>query len=361
MDGFDGTGGALRRDLRRFLRQEAARGGWDPLAGSFGRFDAGFSARLGAHGYIGVDWPPALGGLGGTRLDRLIVAEELLAHGAPLRAHWAAERLLGLLLLQHGTPAQQRELLPRIAAGRLSLCLGIEEAAVSPDPLAMRCRAMPVAGGWRITGRKFPVADAGEAQRLLLLARTGEEPDPADRQRGFGLFLLDLALPGVSVRPLASGDPGLPLPSEVTFDQVFLAGDRLLGPAEEGLPTLLAIAAALRGGPEGWMRDWPLLTALAAAPGDPLATGRLVAEAFALHCLGQSEAARDTPATGAARLATAQLATTQLATTLAEAVLEAAQRLPPEARLAQALRIAEAAVAWNPQDPLQLDRRRSIR
>lgn len=357
MDGFDGTGGALRRDLRRFLRQEAARGGWDPHAGSFDRFDAGFSARLGARGYIGVDWPPALGGLGGTRLDRLIVAEELLAQGAPLRAHWAAERLLGPLLLQLGTPAQQRELLPRIAAGRLGLCLGVEEAAVSPDPLAMRCQAMPVAGGWRITGRKFPVADAGEAQRLLLLARTQKQPDPADRQRGFGLFLLDLALPGVSVRPLASGAAGLPLPSEVAFDQVFLAGDRLLGPAEEGLPALLAAAAAaLRGGPEGWMRDWPLLAALAAAPADPLATGRLVAEAFALHCLGQAEAARDTPASGIA-----QFSTTQLATTLAEAVLEAAQRLPPEARLAQALRAAEAAAAWNPQDPLQLDRRRSAR
>ncbi|RYJ03235.1 MAG: acyl-CoA dehydrogenase, partial [Acetobacteraceae bacterium] len=147
MEGFDGTDGALRRDLRRFLRGEAARGGWDRFAGSFAHADPGFSARLGARGYIGVDWPPAFGGLGGTRLDRLVIAEELLAQGAPLRAHWAAERLLGPLLLQFGTPAQQRELLPRIAAGRLGLCLGVEEAAVSPDPLAMHCRAMPVAGG----------------------------------------------------------------------------------------------------------------------------------------------------------------------------------------------------------------------
>ena len=354
MDGFDGTDGALRRDLRRFLLSEAARGGWDPLAGSFGTFDSGFAARLGARGYIGVDWPPTFGGLGGTRLDRLIIAEELLAQGAPLRAHWAAERLLGPLLLQLGTPAQQRELLPRIAAGRLSLCLGVEEAAVSPDPLAMRCQAMPVAGGWRITGRKYPVADAAAAQRLLLLARTREEPDPADRQGGFGLFLLDLALPGVTVRPLAGRESGLP--AEVVFDGVFLAGDRLLGPAEAGLPALQAAAADLRGGPEGWMRDWPLLGALAAA--GAAGTGRLVAQAFALHWLGQAEAARDAPEPGIARLGTARLVTAQ-----AEAVLEAAQRLPPEAApaLARALRAAEAAAAWNPQDPLQLDRRRSVR
>ena len=350
--GFDGTDGALRRDLRRFLRQEAGRGGWDPRAGSFGRFDAGFSARLGARGYIGVDWPAALGGLGGTRLDRHVVAEELLAQGAPLRAHWAAERLLGPLLLQLGTPAQQRELLPRIAAGRLSLCLGVEEAAVSPDPLAMRCRAMPVAGGWRITGRKYPVADAGEAQRLLLLARTREEPDPADRQGGFGLFLLDLALPGVAVRPPAGADSGLPLPAEVAIDGVFLAGDRLIGPAEAGLPALQAAAAALRGGPEGWMRDWALLAALAAA--EAPAAGRLVAEAFALHCLGQAQAARDAPAAEAAWLA-------RLGAAQAEAVLEAAQRLPPKPGLDPGLGAAEAAAAWNPQDPLPPDRRRSLR
>lgn len=332
------SGAPLRRDLRRFLRTGIDRGEWDPRAGSFGQFDTRFAARLGARGYIGTDWPRACGGLGGTRLDRQIIAEELLAHGAPLRAHWAAERLAGPLLLRFGTPAQQQELLPRIAAGRLSLCIGVEEAQVSAEPTAMQTRALPVPGGWRITGRKSPVADAAEAQRMLLLARTGAPGEmTADRLAGFGLFLVDLALPGITLRPS---------PGEVVLEDVFLAADRLVGGVDDGLPAWRAVTDAALGGPECWMRGWPLLAGLAGAveaPRADAAVGRLVAEAFALHHLGLAEAGREQEGRGAAVLAL--LGTAQAAT-----LAEVAQLLLPEAvpaALAEALRAAQAGASWD--------------
>lgn len=353
----DATDGPLRRDLRRFLAAEIGRGLWDPGAGSFGPGDAGFATRLGARGYIGTDWPRACGGLGGSRLDRQVIAEELLAHGAPLRAHWVAERLVGPLLLGFGTPAQQQELLPRIAAGRLGFCLGIEEAERTAEPAATETRALPVPGGWRITGRKSPVADAAEAQRMLLLARTrAPEAVVADRLAGFGLFLVDLALPGITRLPMAAAEEAAALPGAVVLDGVFLAADRLVGGAEDGLPAWKAVVEAALGGPECWMRDWPLLAGLAGVVADPAAEaalGRLVAEAFALHQLGLDRAGEE-PKRWRAALAL-------LGAAQAAALAEVAPRLLPEAAppaLAGALAAAQAAAAWNPWDAARLGLRR---
>jgi len=323
--GLDGSAAALRRDLRHFLGAEISRGGFDPQAGSFARFDAGFAARLGAAGFIGIDWPADLGGQGGSALDRQVVAEELLAHGAPVRAHWAAEWLAGPLLRRAGTPAQQQEVLPRIAGGGLSLCIGLEEAAVGPDPMAMRSRAVAVGGGWRITGRKSPVADAGQAQRMILLARTA--PPEAGGAAGLTLFLVDLALPGITRRPLPDL-AGSDAAAEVELAGVFVAADRVIGAVDEGWPEWLAVAEAALGAPDGWMRVQPLLAGLLdglgiAAPAEAdAAIGRLVAGLYALHGMGLDLAARDAGAAGPALLA-------RLASGHAAAVPEAVLRLLP--------------------------------
>ncbi|SDB10759.1 acyl-CoA dehydrogenase family protein [Belnapia rosea] len=294
---------ALRRELRGFLAAEIAAGGFDPAAGSWAAPDPGFAARLGARGYIGTCWPRALGGQGGSAADRHIIAEELLAHGAPLRAHWVAEWLVGPLLLAAGTPGQQAELLPRLATGRLSACIGLTEAAL-PGDATLRCRARPAPGGWRLTGRCHVIGEAGG--RMLLLARTGDGEGP-----GLSLFLLDLALPGLV--PQGAG--------RLALEEVFLAEDRLLGPAEEGLALWAEAAAVARAAPDGWLRHLPLLAALAGADAPPEADpvlGRLVAACATLHSMGLSRAGRPS-----CRLAT-------LAALEAGAPLAALRRLLPE-------------------------------
>src|SRR5258707_3965349 len=114
---------ALRRDVRAFLAAEVAAGRWR-AGGDFGaRHDAAFSQRLGAQGWIGMTWPKKYGGHERTALERYVVTEELLVAGAPVAAHWIADRPSGPLLLRFGTQRQRQTLLPRVAKGSTSLAI----------------------------------------------------------------------------------------------------------------------------------------------------------------------------------------------------------------------------------------------
>src|SRR5215469_18587712 len=87
-DGSDG----LRLEVRKFLREQA----FEPRCGSWlSGFDPGFSRRLAARGWVGMTWPARYGGGERTALDRHVVAEELLAAGAPVAAHWISDRQIG--------------------------------------------------------------------------------------------------------------------------------------------------------------------------------------------------------------------------------------------------------------------------
>src|SRR5260221_2436990 len=105
----------LRREVGAFLAEELAAGRWVPQ-GDFGTHHAPeFSRRLGERGWIGMTWPRRYGGGERSMLERYVVTEELLVAGAPVAAHWIADRQSGPLLLRYGTDAQREALLPRIA------------------------------------------------------------------------------------------------------------------------------------------------------------------------------------------------------------------------------------------------------
>ncbi len=94
----------LRGEVRAFLEAEASAGGWRPHGGDFGsRHSPEFSRRLGARGWIGMTWPRRYGGGERSFLERYIVTEELLVAGAPVAAHWIADRQSGPLLLRFGS------------------------------------------------------------------------------------------------------------------------------------------------------------------------------------------------------------------------------------------------------------------
>ena len=107
---------ALRAEVRAFVEGELAD---DYLRNS--DFNAGesaeFSQRLGQRGWIGMTWPKQYGGAERSFLERYVVTEELLAAGAPVGAHWIADRQSGAQLLKFGTEAQRLEYLPRIVRG----------------------------------------------------------------------------------------------------------------------------------------------------------------------------------------------------------------------------------------------------
>src|SRR5690349_6676649 len=84
---------ALRDAVRAFVREELASGGFVPAVDCWlSSWDAEFSRKLGARGWLGMTIPVEYGGHGATFLERFVVTEELLAAGAPLAAHWVSDR-----------------------------------------------------------------------------------------------------------------------------------------------------------------------------------------------------------------------------------------------------------------------------
>ena len=116
------------------------------------------------------------GGRGAASDLRYAVVEELLAAGAPVAAHWFADRQVGPSLLRHGTADQQRRLLPGIS-GRTYFCIGMSEPESGSDLGSVRTRARRVAGGWLVSGSKIWTSHADRAHYMLSLVRTGAAED----------------------------------------------------------------------------------------------------------------------------------------------------------------------------------------
>jgi alkylation response protein AidB-like acyl-CoA dehydrogenase len=122
----DGAG-ALCAELRRWLAEHQPRTSAARRAKCWAEFDPDFSRALGSAGYLGMTWPARYGGRDAHPLARYVVIEELLAAGAPVGAHWIADRQTGPLLLKYGTEDQLQRYLPGMARGEIFTCIGLSE------------------------------------------------------------------------------------------------------------------------------------------------------------------------------------------------------------------------------------------
>ena len=110
----------LRLEVRTFLAQQVRDGAFVPHVDTWlTRWDRDFTRELGRRGWLGMVIPTEYGGRGRTYLERFVVTEELLVAGAPVAAHWIAERQIGPSLLTYGTEEQKRAYLPAISRGSL--------------------------------------------------------------------------------------------------------------------------------------------------------------------------------------------------------------------------------------------------
>src|SRR5690348_14328728 len=105
---------ALRPAIRSFLEETVGALPPDVRARSWMGFDAAFSRTLAGKGWLGLTLPVEYGGAGRGPFARFVLVEELLGAGAPVSAHWIADRQSGPLILKYGTEAQKRFYLPRI-------------------------------------------------------------------------------------------------------------------------------------------------------------------------------------------------------------------------------------------------------
>jgi alkylation response protein AidB-like acyl-CoA dehydrogenase len=238
---------AIRAEVRAFLAATLPPRPAAVRARTWTGWDADFSRTLARQGWVGLTMPTDLGGAGLTPWHRFVLVEELLVAGAPIAAHWIGDRQSAPLLRKFGTAEQQQRYIPAICRSELFFCIGMSEPNAGSDLASVRTRAVRTDSGWRLTGRKIWTTHAHRADMMIALVRTSGTPD--DRQKGLSQFLVDLRAPGVSIRPipLMTGDSEF---SEVTFDDVDLPDDALVGAEGNGWAQVNAELAFERSGPE---------------------------------------------------------------------------------------------------------------
>ena len=279
----------LRLEVRAFLAEQVRAGVFVPHVDTWlTRWDREFTRELGRRGWLGMVIPTEYGGQGRTYLERFVVTEELLVVGAPVAAHWIAERQIGPSLLRYGTEEQKRAFLPRISSGEVVFGIGMSEPDSGSDLASVRTRAEKVDGGWRVTGTKVWTSGAHEADAFFALCRTSPL-DPEHRHAGLSQLIVDLHDPDVHIRPILSmgGDHHF---NEVHLDGVFIPDDRVLGEVGDGWRQVGSELAYERSGPERVLSTFQLLATAAQAMGDgglptDAGLGRQVARVAGLHHL----------------------------------------------------------------------------
>lgn len=241
----------LREDVRRFLRDELAKQSFTPgVDGWLTGWSEQFSRSLAERGWVGMTIPREYGGHGRSHFERFVVTEELLVAGAPVAAHWIADRQVAPSLIRFGSEEQKKDLLPAIAAGRCTFAIGMSEPDAGSDLASVRTRAVPADGGWRINGTKVWTSGAHHADKILVLARTSGSH--TDRHQGLSQIIVDLNAPGVNVLPIESLDGGHHF-NEVVFSDCYVPATDLLGTEGQGWQQVTAELGYERSGPERFL------------------------------------------------------------------------------------------------------------
>jgi len=237
----------LRPAIRALIAERFASVPTDRRARSWQGFDADFSRALGAAGFLGLTLPKEYGGQGRGPFARFVAVEELLSAGAPVAAHWIADRQSAPLILNFGDEAQKAKYIPAICRGEAFFCIGMSEPGAGSDLAGVRTKAERTEAGWLINGQKIWTTHALHSDYMIALVRTCGTA--ADRNAGLSQIIVDLKAPGVTVRPIVdlTGDAHF---AEVFFDNVAPPHAAHVGAEGEGWKQVTAELAFERSGPE---------------------------------------------------------------------------------------------------------------
>ena len=188
--------------------------------------------RLDRGNWVGPNWPAEYGGRA-LDLPTHVAAENAISdRGVPQIAGFIGVNTVASAIMQWGTDAQ-KHYLPGIRSGELIFCQGFSEPGAGSDLASLRTRAAVVDDGFVLNGQKVWTSHAAEADQSLVLARTTPVETGKRSHRGLSLFLVPLALDGVTVTPIRQLNGDLEF-SEMFFDDVRLPSSTLLGPLDEG-------------------------------------------------------------------------------------------------------------------------------
>ncbi len=204
-------------------------------------------------GWMGLVFPEAYGGAGLTWVDLVVVLEEMGRVVMP-GPFFATVVLGGATILEGGSEAQKRAILPGIAAGEVVATLALLEPSARWDAAGVQCEACQDGKGYRLSGTKLFVNDAQVADRIVCAARLAGVKGTGEAA-GITLFVFDAKTPGVTITPLATMDQTRKL-AEVRLEDVTLDAGAVVGTPGEGWPIVervmdrgkVALCAEMCGG-----------------------------------------------------------------------------------------------------------------
>ena len=209
------------------------------------QFDRDWQRKLFDHGWAGVAWPSAFGGLGLSGLQQVIWYEELARARAP---HHINTMYIGLMhagptLIARGTEEQKAFHLPRILKGEALWCQGFSEPNAGSDLASLKTRGRIEGDSLVVTGTKMWTTDGQHADFQELLVRTGQD---GMRHKGLTWIICDMQSPGIDVKPIRTmmGDQHVNM---VFYDDVRIPLGNVVGEMNDGWSTAMATLSFERG------------------------------------------------------------------------------------------------------------------
>lgn len=181
------------------------------------RYSLPWQKILHAKGWAAPAWPKAYGGPGWSEVQRAIFAAECARAGTPTLSPMGL-KMVGPVIMGYGTPEQKAYYLPRILSGEDYWCQGYSEPGSGSDLASLQLRAVSDGDHYVLDGSKIWTTHAHFANKMFCLVRTSTE---GKAQQGITFLLLDMATPGISVKPIIT------LAGEHEVNQVFFDGVRV--------------------------------------------------------------------------------------------------------------------------------------
>lgn len=235
------SGASDRHRLIRETAQDFAEREIRPIAAELDEsegFPAALYDEMARLGMFGITVHEALGGAGADVVAYAHVMEELSRGYASVADQCGLVELVGTLLAEHGTQAQQRQYLAPLLRAKRRCAYAITEADAGSDVSGIKTIAVETAEGWRLTGGKLWIHNAPVADFAVVLARTAPELG----KRGMSIFLVDRDRTGYRIgrKEHKMGQRASPV-GALHFDEIALPKTALLGPLNRGFPMMMSV------------------------------------------------------------------------------------------------------------------------
>ncbi|MCK5653823.1 MAG: acyl-CoA dehydrogenase family protein [Dehalococcoidia bacterium] len=196
-----------------------------------------FERKLARKGWLAPGYPSRYGGIDATSIEQAILSEEKAYAGAPaMLSDVLAVGWVGPTILLFGTDEQKERYVGGIGRGELVFCLGYSEPEAGSDLAAVQTLAVEDGDHYIINGQKIFTSLAHRADYCWMATRTDRD---APKHKGISMFVVDMKMPGVTVRPLINM-LGFHEFNEVFFDNVRVPKENMVGEKNRGWYTLAA-------------------------------------------------------------------------------------------------------------------------